>query len=111
VSNIQLALTVSLVLLLVFYLRFFKNRVFNAIFFFCFFLLGIVFIIRPHLSQSIASFFGVGRGVDLIFYFLFVAIFFLFIAIFYKMRHLGKTIIDLVRAKAIEEAKQLGGKK
>lgn len=107
-SNIQLALTASLVLLLFFYLRFFKNRVFNAAFFFCFFILGIVFILRPHLSQTLASFFGVGRGVDLIFYFLFILIFFLFIALFYKTRNLGKTIIDLVRAKAIEEAKRLG---
>lgn len=110
-STIQLALTASLILLLVFYLRFFRNRVFNAFFFFCFFLVGIVFILRPGISQSIASFFGVGRGVDLIFYFLFVLIFFLFIALFYKTRNLGKTIIDLVRSKAIEEAKILGERK
>ncbi len=107
-SNIQLTLVASLVLLLVFYLRFFRNRVFNAFFFLCFFLLGILFILRPNLAQSIASFFGVGRGVDLIFYFLFVAVFFLFIAIFFRMRNLGKTIIDLVRIKAIEDAKKLG---
>jgi len=107
-STIQLVLITSLLLLLFFYLRFFKNRVFNAFFFFCFFLLGIIFIIRPSISQTIASFFGVGRGVDLIFYFLFIVIFFLFISIFHKMRHLGKTIIDLVRQKAIDEAKKLG---
>ncbi|MDQ6610186.1 MAG: DUF2304 domain-containing protein [Bacteroidota bacterium] len=107
-SNIQLTLTASMVLLLVFYLRFFRNRVFNAFFFFCFFLMGIVLILHPNISQRAAAFFGVGRGVDLIFYFLFVILFFLFITIFYKMRNLGKTIIDLVRARAIEEAKDLG---
>lgn len=110
-TNIQLVLVAGLAFLLVFYLRFFRNRLFNTFFFFCFFCLGIVFVLRPHLSQHVAVFFGVGRGVDLIFYFLFIAIFFLFIAVFYKMRHLGKAIVDLVRAKAIEEAKLLGPKK
>lgn len=110
-TNIQLALVAGLVFLLFFYLRFFRNRLFNALFFFGFFCFGIVFVLWPHLSQHVAAFFGVGRGVDLIFYFLFIAVFFLFIAVFYKMRHLGKTIIDLVRAKAIEEAKQLGQKR
>lgn len=109
-SGIQQVLLVSLVLLLFVYLRFFRNRVFNALFFFSFFLLGIVFVLRPSLSQSLATFFGVGRGVDLIFYFLFIAVFFLFIAVFQKMRHLGKTIIDLVREKAIDEARNLGAK-
>lgn len=109
-SNIQLTLIPCLVFLLFFYLRFFKNRAFNAFFFFCFFLLGLLFIIRPDISQSVASFFGVGRGVDLIFYFLFVILFFLFITVFYKMRNLDKTIIDLVRAKSLEEAKTLGQK-
>lgn len=107
-SNIQLVLVVCLIFLLLFYLSFFRNRIFNALFFFSFFVLGIVFIINPSITQGIASFFGVGRGADLIFYFLFIVFFFLFIAIFYKMRHLGKTIIDMVRTRAIDNAQKLG---
>jgi small membrane protein len=107
-SNIQLVLIASLFILLFLYLSYFRNRIFNALFFFCFFLVGIGFIINPSITQRIATFFGVGRGVDLVIYLLMVVFFFLFIAIFYRMRQLGKTIIDLVRIRAIDTAVKLG---
>lgn len=110
VTIIQLILSVSLILLLIMYLRFFRNRLFNAFFFIGFFLVGIVFVLRPNITQRIADFFGVGRGVDVVIYLLLVAFFFMFIAMFYKTRHLGKTIIEMVRNRAIDNAKILGPK-
>jgi hypothetical protein len=107
-SKIQLVLSSSLVLLLVLYLRFFRNRIFNVLFFVAFFFGGIVFVLRPSIAQDIASYFGVGRGVDLVIYFLLTGFFFLFIALFYRTRHLGKVINELVRNRAIEKAKKLG---
>ena len=110
-TKIQVVLLVSSFLLLLLYLQFFRNRIFNTLFFTGFFIVGIVFIIHPNFAQQTADFFGVGRGVDLVIYFLLVLFFFLFIALFYKTRHLGKTIIDLVRNRAIENAKKLGSDK
>ena len=108
---IQFILSTSLVLLLVLYLRFFRNRLFNAFFFIGFFLLGIAFVLQPNFAQHIADFLGVGRGVDVIIYLLLVTFFFLFIALFYKTRHLGKTINELVRNRAIDNVKMLGPKR
>lgn len=105
---IQLILSASLFLLLVLYLRFFRNRLFNAFFFIGFFLIGILFVLRPELAQRIAGFLGVGRGVDVVIYLLLVAFFFMFIAMFYKTRHLGKTIDELIRNRAIDNARKLG---
>jgi hypothetical protein len=105
---IQLVLLVSSFLLLLLYLRFFRNRIFNTLFFVGFFFLGILFVIHPDFAQQTAAFFGVGRGVDLVIYLLLVLFFFLFIALFYKTRHLGKTIVEIVRNRAIENAKKLG---
>jgi hypothetical protein len=70
--------------------------------------LGIVFVMKPSITQKIASFFGVGRGVDVIIYLLLTGFFFLFIALFYRIRHLDKIIDELVRNRAIENAKKLG---
>lgn len=106
-SNIQLVLLASLFVLLLLYLRFFRNRIFNMLFFVVLFFVGAVFVINPSITQRIARFFGVGRGVDLIFYLLFVVFFFLFIALFYKTRNLDRTIIELIRKRAIQDAKKL----
>lgn len=110
-NKIQILLLISSLLLLFLYLRFFRNRIFNTLFFVGFFLLGALLIVHPEFAQQTAAFFGVGRGVDLIIYLLLVLFFFLFIAVFYKTRHLGKTIIELVRNRAIENARKLGDSK
>ncbi|MEO7534687.1 MAG: DUF2304 domain-containing protein [Ferruginibacter sp.] len=107
-TKIQLVLLASSLLLLLLYLRLFRNRIFITLFFLGFFTMGILFVIHPSLAQQTAAFFGVGRGVDLVIYFLLVSFFFLFIALFYKTRHLGKTIVDLVRNRAIENARNPG---
>lgn len=106
-SNIQFVLLINLIVLLVLYLRFFRNRIFNMLFFMGLFVLGIIFVINPSSTQRIASFFGVGRGVDLIIYLLLLVFFFLFIALFYKMRNLDKTLIELVRQRAVQTGKKL----
>jgi hypothetical protein len=70
-------------------------------------MLGIVFVINPSITMKIATFVGVGRGVDLVIYLLLLVFFFLFIALFYKSRNIDKTLIDLIRKIAIKEAKKV----
>jgi hypothetical protein len=77
------------------------------LFFLAFFMMGIIFVINPSITQGIASFFGVGRGVDLIVYLLLLTFFFLFIALFYKSRNLDKTLIELVRRRAVLSGKRI----
>ena len=76
-------------------------------FFIILFMLGIVFVINPSITMKIATFVGVGRGVDLVIYLLLLVFFFLFIALFYKSRNIDKTLIDLIRKIAIKEAKKV----
>src|SRR5688500_936543 len=106
-TKIQLLLLINLFILLLLYLRFFRNRVFNMLFFVVLFMLGIIFVINPDITTKIAEFVGVGRGVDLVIYLLLLVFFFLFIALFYKSRNIDKTLIELVRKIAIKEAKKI----
>ena len=69
------------------------------------YLLTIILLWRPELSDSIAAFFGLGRGLDL---FLIISVFTLANVTFFVVRRLfvqNKHIIKLVRYLALKEAK------
>ena len=69
------------------------------------YVLTIFLLWRPELSNTIATFFGIGRGLDL---FLIVSFFTLANVVFFVVRRLliqNKRIIKLVRNLALEEVK------
>ncbi len=71
------------------------------------FIIGSFFIIFPNLSDSVASFFGIGRGVDLILY-ISTTVLLLLVAILYsRERIVNNQITILVRNKTIQNAKKL----
>jgi len=69
------------------------------------YLLTIILLWRPELSDAIAAFFGIGRGLDLI---LIISVFTLANVTFFVVRRLflqSKSIIKIVRYLALAEAK------
>jgi hypothetical protein len=65
---------------------------------------GIIFVLRPELTNLIAHKLGVGRGTDLMFYFFFLAATYAFLIVYARHRELRRDLTKLARAFAIEHA-------
>lgn len=61
-------------------------------------------VIFPDASNQVARVFGVGRGVDLVFYILFGAFAFGLVVIYSELRSLNRSVTLLARAVAIQHA-------
>lgn len=70
--------------------------------------LGILFVVHPELTTSIAHRFGVQRGADLMFYFSVVGAAYGFLILYVRQRNLQEELARLVRAFAIEHAIEPG---
>ncbi len=64
---------------------------------------GCVLVVDPDLTSSLARVFGIGRGVDLVFYVFMVAAFCYAIRTYYRLCDLRKDITLIVRHIAIAE--------
>jgi len=107
-NPIQIVLISLLLALMAAYVLYFRSKIFNRIIFFSLFLVGVVFVISPDLSNDVAHFVGVGRGADLILY-CFVLI--TFVAIFnlhLRLRASQEMATALARAFAIATADRKG---
>ena len=69
---------------------------------------GMIFVLFPDLSTSIANFFGIGRGADFVFYlFIFLTILW-FISISMRIRNTDQKMTILVRKMALSSP-EFGG--
>ena len=66
--------------------------------------LGILFTIRPEVSDQIANLVGVGRGTDLIIYLYILGTNFIVLILFIKIRAMGRQITELTRFVAHSNA-------
>ena len=98
---IQIVLIISLLLAGVVSWLVLKKALFIRIFFLLQFVLGIVFVIWPDLTTRLAELLGVGRGTDLLLYFLIVFVYFGGLCILGKFRQLERQQTLLVRELAI----------
>ena len=64
----------------------------------------IIFTLFPSLSTLIANTLGVGRGVDLLFYFFIIFVLYALTLIYLKLRELNSKITKVVRALALRDA-------
>lgn len=62
--------------------------------------LGILFTIKPEVSDQIANLVGVGRGADLIIYLYILGTNFIILILFIKIKALGRQITELTRLTA-----------
>jgi len=85
----------------------FKNKELSLpwfIFWTLFWIAVIVVVVLPQTTEVVASWLGVGRGVDVAIYVSIVILFYLVFRIFIKIQGIEKNITDLTRGKAIREA-------
>lgn len=107
-NGVQLLLIGGVVAIFIYYISRFRNALVDLLILGFFSLAAIFFILFPDYTTDIAAWLGVSRGADLLFYC--CILFFLFIAIklFARIRRLEKTLTELVRRQAKDEAKKPG---
>ena len=74
------------------------KRMLQRLFFAGFFLIGILFILRPEFSTELANSIGIGRGVDLILYLSTLFLFFAAFNFYIRFRMLDERLTQLVRS-------------
>ena len=71
-------------------------------------LTGALLVLRPSVSTSIGSFFGITRGADFIFYIAVVSGLYALLALYGRLRRLETVLTDVVREQAIRSATYVG---
>jgi hypothetical protein len=107
ISPIQFILIIPLALIILLLVVKLRNRTFHRLAFIAIVLLGIVFVIYPNLTNSIAALLGVGRGTDLILYFCIVAGILAMLFLYGKQRKIQETQTEIIRSVAIAMAKKI----
>lgn len=87
--------------------RVLNNKIFYRSIFLIGILTGIVFILNQKILDSISSTFGVGRGVDLIFYLIISTMIFVMIVFYKKQLKQDEILTKLIRMNAIRNSKKL----
>jgi small membrane protein len=71
----------------------------------CFWAAVAVCVLRPGITQWVASILGVGRGADAVTYLSLVALSYVFFRVYLRIRHSEQQLTRLVRALALEHAR------
>ena len=94
---IQIVLIVALVFSIILLFLIPQKRILGRIFFLMQFLVGLIFVLFPDLSSKAGEILGVGRGTDLILYFL-VVIFYISVLLFMgKLRQIERRQTEILR--------------
>jgi hypothetical protein len=107
-NAIQVILIGGVIGIFVYYISRFRSAFIDLMILFIFSGLAIFFILFPDKTNLIAKKVGVGRGADLLFYCCILFFLFILIKLFARIRRLEKTLTDLVRKQAKDEAKTPG---
>ncbi|MDT5035006.1 MAG: small rane protein [Micromonosporaceae bacterium] len=75
--------------------------------FFAFLVLNAYAVIRPDDTSTVAHWFGIGRGVDLLLYVLIVTFVFVVINFYLRLREGEQRVTELARAVALRDAELL----
>ena len=67
---------------------------------------GVLLVLFPDVSTWLANRIGIGRGTDMILYFFIVFVLFRFIGISRDQREMQKKLTEVVRAQAIQSARE-----
>ena len=110
-TAIQLILFFGLVLISVYAYRKFRNSIVDALLMSLFILAGIVLVIFPEVTNRIAHALGVGRGVDLIFYFCILFFIFIILKLYARIRRLEQLMTKMIRNNSIAGAVKMPGKR
>ncbi|OGC51212.1 hypothetical protein A2982_01850 [candidate division WWE3 bacterium RIFCSPLOWO2_01_FULL_39_13] len=76
---------------------------FNLIFWLLIWIAGGIVILAPEISSNIGTFFGIGRGADLIIYSSIIVLFYIVYRIYIKVESMDKKIKELATKTALGE--------
>jgi len=101
---IQVILISAVIVLLLLYLKFFKNALLQRSLFILVFITGIVAVVFPELTNRVANFVGVGRGADLLLYLMVIIFYFTFIILYRKLNKIQEIQTEIIRKISIRNA-------
>ena len=104
-NGIQIILIGGVIAIFVYYMARFRSAFIDLLILFIFSGFAIFFILFPEETTVLARKVGVGRGADLLFYCCILFFLFILIKLFARIRRLEKTLTELVRKQAKDEAK------
>ena len=103
-SGIQVLLITGVIIIFLYYTFRLRSAFFDLVILTLFSGLAVFFILFPEKTNEIARLMGVGRGADLLFYICILFFLFIILKLFARIRRLEKTVTDLVRYQAQNEA-------
>jgi hypothetical protein len=103
--NISQLLFLALLTAMIFYLSRLRNLITDRIILFILVCSGVLLIIFPNISVTIANFVGIGRGTDLILYLYIFLSLFMFIYILSELNKIIVKLTNFVRYDAIKNSK------
>ncbi len=109
-TAIQLILFFGLLLISIYAYRKFRNSIVDAVVMSLFILAGIALVIFPEVTSWLAHALGVGRGVDLIFYFCILFFIFIILKLYARIRRLEQLMTKVIRNNSIAGAVKMSEK-
>jgi len=106
-SGIQLVLITGLIFIGLYYITRLKKRLLDIVLLFAMITVGIVFALRPNITNIIARDLGVGRGADLVFYISILIFWFISLKLYARIRKLEQQVTGIIRDNAISNAAEL----
>lgn len=103
-SGIQILLLIGVAFIALYFLTRFRKRILDIIVLTILIASAVVFILKPELTNRLASRLGVGRGVDLVFYTSILIIWFVLIKLYARIRMLEENYTRTVRDHALSNA-------
>lgn len=103
-NGIQILLITGVIILFLYYTFRLRNALLDMLILALFTGVAVFFILFPEYTNKIAGKLGVGRGADLLFYICILFFLFVVLKLFARIRRLEKTLTDLVRKQAKDEA-------
>ncbi len=104
-TGIQILLICGVAAIFLYYVLNLRSAFFDLLLITVFLGLAVVFILSPDISNTIAKKLGVGRGADLLFYICILFFLFLILKLFSRIRRLERTLTELARKLAKDDAK------
>lgn len=109
-TAIQVILFFGLLLISAYVYKKFRNSIVDAVAMGLFILAGATLVIFPDITSSLAHALGVGRGVDLIFYFCILFFIFIILKLYARIRRLEQMMTKVIRNNSIAGAIKMSEK-
>lgn len=102
-SGIQLLLLTGVVFIGLYFITRLKKRLLDIFLLFILVAAGVIFILWPDITNTIARKLNVGRGADLIFYISILIFWFVILKLYARMRRMEQALTDMARKQALDK--------